>query len=90
LNGENGSRAFASRVVTDGVSVNFLFARRPSGDSISSVELSFEEFTVREVETYFQPITVDPGRTPKSLLLCMVLDKPTMMSDDVPPKNIIS
>lgn len=64
MNGEHGLRAFASRVVTDGVSVNFLFARRrSSSDSISSVELSFEDFTDREVETYFQPIAVDPGRT---------------------------
>jgi hypothetical protein len=64
LNGEHGLRAFASRVVTDGVSVNFIFARRrSSGDSISSVELSFEDFTDREVETHFQPIAVDPGRT---------------------------
>jgi hypothetical protein len=64
LNGEHGLRAFASRVVTDGVSVNFIFARRmSSGDSISGVELLFEDFTDREVETHFQPIAVDPGRT---------------------------
>lgn len=61
---KNSTHAFASRILTDGVAVNFVFARKsPSKDNISGVQLSFDDFTDREVETYFQPVAVDPGRT---------------------------
>src|ERR1700730_7310480 len=34
-----------------------------SEDSLSSVQLSFDDFTDREVDKYFQLVAVDPGRT---------------------------
>ena len=50
--------------LTDGVALNFAFARKAaSEDSLSSVQLSFDDFTDREVDTYFQLVAVDPGRT---------------------------
>jgi hypothetical protein len=61
---KNNKNAFANRVLTDGVAVNFAFGRKAaSEDSLSSVQLSFEDFTDREVNTYFQLVAVDPGRT---------------------------
>ena len=59
---KNNKNAFANRVLTDGVAVNFAFGRKAaSEDSLSSVQLSLEDFTDREVNTYFQLVAVDPG-----------------------------
>jgi hypothetical protein len=59
--------------------------------SIHEMVLCFpkcEHFTDREVETYFQPIAVDPGRI--QVFAASYGSGPTpMKSDDVPPKNII-
>lgn len=51
---KNNKNAFANRVLTDGVAVNFAFGRKPaSEDSLSSVQLSFEDLTDTEMNTYF-------------------------------------
>jgi hypothetical protein len=58
-----GKQCFASRILTDGVAVNFLFARKkPPDNDIHSVQLSLDDFCATDIETYFQPIAVDPGR----------------------------
>ncbi|KAM3581030.1 hypothetical protein VKS41_006476 [Umbelopsis sp. WA50703] len=61
---KNQKFAFANRVLTDDHAVNFVLARQRGGtDSITHVQLGFEDFTDTEIETYFEVAAIDPGRT---------------------------
>lgn len=50
---------FINRVVTDGFSVSFVFARESRSNG---TQLELEDFTAEEVDKYFRPVALDPGR----------------------------
>ncbi|KAH8552481.1 hypothetical protein BGW37DRAFT_556298 [Umbelopsis sp. PMI_123] len=67
--------ASANKITTDGYAINFLFARKKASDEqVHNVQLDLEDFTANEIDDYFQPVTVDPGRI-KYPLHVMVLAK---------------
>jgi hypothetical protein len=49
-----GKQCFASRILTDGVAVNFLFARKkPPDNDIHSVQLSLDDFAQQILKHIF-------------------------------------
>jgi hypothetical protein len=55
---------FANGILSDGVSVNFLFGRgKPDPELVEPVELEFTDFSEAELAQQFNLIGLDPGRT---------------------------
>ncbi|KAG2233120.1 hypothetical protein INT48_005864 [Thamnidium elegans] len=55
---------FINEVKTDGYTCNFTFAKKsPVKLQFDSIQLEISDFGQKEVDTYFRPCTVDPGRS---------------------------
>jgi hypothetical protein len=59
---ENTFSKFACYAATDGFGISFGFARKAKGSG-DETRLELDDFDVEEVEKYFLPMGVDPGRT---------------------------
>ncbi|KAI9254200.1 hypothetical protein EDC94DRAFT_619207 [Helicostylum pulchrum] len=54
------NKIFINEVKTDGYTYHFTFARRRTENPM--VKLELQDFTQDEIDLYFRPCTVDPGR----------------------------
>ncbi|KAG2194569.1 hypothetical protein INT47_006528, partial [Mucor saturninus] len=56
-------KMFLNGMYTDGYTCRLLFCRRTEPSSlIKSIALELDDFNTEEVNTYFRPCTIDPGR----------------------------
>jgi hypothetical protein len=58
----NPKKTFANKVLTDGTSVVFIFSR-PAKTEIDNIDLELDDFSSEEVQEFFHPCAIDPGRT---------------------------
>ncbi|KAG0165228.1 hypothetical protein DFQ29_001721, partial [Apophysomyces sp. BC1021] len=57
---KNPNCKFACKILTDGFAINLLFVRKAK-DKLSSTELDLDDSSFNEVQTHFEPWSLDPG-----------------------------